>query len=580
MKTRKQWIAMLLMLAMLMTALPIAAFAEGSEGKRHVWLTYAYMASDTLGRYDYPIGQTKAKQFDKTSFEAFKGLEITVQGETGEPHTVEKRFFDYDGVPSDIYLLRDCGEWPVGTVLTITIKTAGVSAPYHLSYNPSWRSGYHWQQASDEVTFQYTVVAEDPNQPANRPEHPKSSLCLFFSRLLVKFDPAEGKIGDSDAIIEKSVNPDFSVDFPQDPTRDGYEFKGWYKESTGGQSEKVEKDHLFSYSGEGYPSQATMTLKAKWEKNPEYVTVTFDTGEGTKIPSVQVEKGKTVDKPTTDPTREGYTFKGWKDSLGADFNFTTAINENITLTAKWEENSTGGGTPGGSTGQDEIEITLDPSQGKWEDNTTTPRKITKTVGESTKLPTPTREGHTFVKWQGQTAEVLPGADYTVLKGETRFTAVWKKNTSGGSTPGTTPGGNTGTETPGTPSEPSVTYEWVIFEANGGAWANGDTKREQRVPVGRSITIEAAPIREGYQFLYWKGSEYHPGESYTVPDGGHTFVAQWEKVEKKPEDKPSVPSVDSKIKTPRGSILTADEIAKILAGSKKVIPAIPRAGVGR
>ena len=131
-----------------------------------------------------------------------------------------------------------------------------------------------------------------------------------------------------------------------------------------------------------------------------------------------------------------------------------------------------------------------------------------------------------------------------------------------------------------PSKPSVTYETVTFEANGGAWDNGETRREYRRTIGSTITIEAAPTREGYKFLYWKGSEHHPGESYTVPDGGHTFVAQWEKVEKKPEDKPSVPSVDSKIKTPRGSILTADEIAKILAGSKKAVPAIPRAGVGR
>ena len=135
-----------------------------------------------------------------------------------------------------------------------------------------------------------------------------------------------------------------------------------------------------------------------------------------------------------------------------------------------------------------------------------------------------------------------------------------------------------------PSKPSVTYETVTFEANGGAWANGETRREYRSTVGSVITIEAAPMREGYKFLYWKGSEYHPGESYIVPDGGHTFVAQWEKVEKKPEekpeDKPSAPSTDSKIKTPRGSILTADEIAKILAGMKKTVPAIPKAGVGR
>ncbi len=135
-------------------------------------------------------------------------------------------------------------------------------------------------------------------------------------------------------------------------------------------------------------------------------------------------------------------------------------------------------------------------------------------------------------------------------------------------------------TPSTPSVPSAEYVDIIFDANEGAWANGETRREYRSAVGSVITIESAPTREGYKFLYWKGSEFHPGENYTVPAGGHTFVAQWEKVEKKPEDKPSAPSVDAKIKTPRGSALNAEEIAKILASTKRVIPAIPKAGVGR
>lgn len=131
-------------------------------------------------------------------------------------------------------------------------------------------------------------------------------------------------------------------------------------------------------------------------------------------------------------------------------------------------------------------------------------------------------------------------------------------------------------TPSTPSVPSKDVE-VIFEANEGAWANGETRRVYPCAVGSTITIESAPMREGYKFLYWKGSKYYPGQSYRVEKDGHVFTAMWEKDEQKPEEKPSV---DSKIKTPRGSALTAEEIAKILAGTKKVVPAIPRAGVGR
>lgn len=131
------------------------------------------------------------------------------------------------------------------------------------------------------------------------------------------------------------------------------------------------------------------------------------------------------------------------------------------------------------------------------------------------------------------------------------------------------------EEPSTPSVPSKDVK-IIFDANEGAWANGDTRRVHPCAVGSTITIESAPMREGYKFLYWKGSKYNPGDRYLV-EGAHTFTAMWEKDEKKPEEKPSV---DSKIKTPRGSALTAEEIAKILAGMKKAVPAIPRAGVGR
>ena len=53
-------------------------------------------------------------------------------------------------------------------------------------------------------------------------------------------------------------------------------------------------------------------------------------------------------------------------------------------------------------------------------------------------------------------------------------------------------------------------------------------------VGEEIEIIGAPSREGYTFTYWKGSEYYPGQKYTVT-GDHTFVAQWKK-DSVPEDK--------------------------------------------
>lgn len=171
------------------------------------------------------------------------------------------------------------------------------------------------------------------------------------------------------------------------------------------------------------------------------------------------------------------------------------------------------------------------------------------------------EGQVFKGWQVIDAQGkvlkngLKAGEKIELTGNITLKALWK-----------------------TPSSPSnATYETIVVEANEGVWNDGTTKaKEYTVKAGDEITLPEAPTREGYKFIGW-GDGYKPGDKYVVPAGGHTFVAQWEKDEKKPEEKPSV---DSKIKTPRGSALTPEEIAKILAGSKTVVPAIPRAGVGR
>lgn len=76
---------------------------------------------------------------------------------------------------------------------------------------------------------------------------------------------------------------------------------------------------------------------------------------------------------------------------------------------------------------------------------------------------------------------------------------------------------------------------ITYDANGGKFADGTTIKSKKHIVGENIKIIEAPKREGYKFLYWKGSEYKPNDDYTVKDH-HRFVAQWEE-EKKPEPQP-------------------------------------------
>ena len=68
---------------------------------------------------------------------------------------------------------------------------------------------------------------------------------------------------------------------------------------------------------------------------------------------------------------------------------------------------------------------------------------------------------------------------------------------------------------------------ITYDPNGGILDGSSDPVNEIHGEGTTITIREAPTREGYKFLYWKGSEYQPGDQYTV-EADHTFVAQWEK----------------------------------------------------
>ena len=68
-------------------------------------------------------------------------------------------------------------------------------------------------------------------------------------------------------------------------------------------------------------------------------TVSFDTDGGTTKADQKVADGELAKKPTN-PTKSGYTFKGWYLD-GEEFDFDTPIHEDITLTAEWEAAAAG-----------------------------------------------------------------------------------------------------------------------------------------------------------------------------------------------------------------------------------------------
>ncbi|MEE0842286.1 MAG: InlB B-repeat-containing protein [Christensenellales bacterium] len=66
-----------------------------------------------------------------------------------------------------------------------------------------------------------------------------------------------------------------------------------------------------------------------------YYTVTFDSQGGSPVNAVEVESGKTVPKPSPDPTKADADFVGWyKDAActaGNEYDFSAPVTSDIKL---------------------------------------------------------------------------------------------------------------------------------------------------------------------------------------------------------------------------------------------------------
>ena len=99
-----------------------------------------------------------------------------------------------------------------------------------------------------------------------------------------------------------------------------------------------------------------------------------------------------------------------------------------------------------------------------------------------------------------------------------------------------------TEAPTTEAPSTVQ---ISFHLDGGTLQGQTGTVTLEARVGDVITLPEAPTREGYKFLYWKGSVYQPGANYTVT-GPKTFTAVWEPVAKQATTTTSASGTPQKI----------------------------------
>ena len=227
---------------------------------------------------------------------------------------------------------------------------------------------------------------------------------------------------------------------PDNPTRKGYTFKGWDKEIP-----------------ETMPAE-NITVKAQWEIN-QY-TIAFDTNGGSEIAPITQDYGTEITAPDN-PTRKGYTFKGWDKEIPE-----TMPAENITVKAQWEIN--------------QYTIAFDTNGGSEI------APITQDYGTEITAPdNPTRKGYTFKGWDKEIPETMPAENITVK-------AQWEIN-----------------------------QYTIAFDTNGGSEIAPITQ-----DYGTEITAPDNPTRKGYTFKGWDKEI-----PKTMPAENITITARWKDTEK-------------------------------------------------
>jgi uncharacterized repeat protein (TIGR02543 family) len=214
----------------------------------------------------------------------------------------------------------------------VASQTVFRDQPVRRPANPS-KSGFAFAAwYSDNETFleewDFSVI---PNKDITL--YAKWNVVTGGGTFTVTFDKNGG---DTDANpVSRTVNSGSLVTAPDtDPTREYFEFDGWYKEA----------DCLNIWDFDTDTVTADITLYAKWEALPgvEVFTVTFDkNGGGTEASpqSREVVSGRTVAPPAEPPARTGYTVIGWYTEAegGRQWDFAEdTVSADTTLYARWE----------------------------------------------------------------------------------------------------------------------------------------------------------------------------------------------------------------------------------------------------
>lgn len=303
---------------------------------------------------------------------------------------------------------------------------------------------------------------------------------LVYDKDKDEFVPVKGK-------LQKDIQYRLKINFSP---KDGYDFEGLTKEKITlgaiGSALKYKADKK-----EALFDMPTLTV------TPEFKTLKFETNGGSTINSVAKTQDSTIELDQYKPTKDGFTFDGWyKDKELTEKITQVKLSEDMTVYAKWVEKQ--------QPPKPVNYFTLTFDTDKAEEIKPITKEENSIIDLNQYLPK--KEGYIFDGWY-KDKELKEKITQVKLTKDMTVYAKWIAKIP-----------------------PVVTEEFTItIDPNGGNW-NGDTKAKiMKIKKGAYITLPQAPSKKGYTFLYWKGSNYKPGDKYKV-EKDHTFVAQWKKNE--------------------------------------------------
>ena len=333
------------------------------------------------------------------------------------------------------------------------------------------------------------ALADDADENSEGTTSEQSSQAEFI------FSANGGQFADGNTSASVMAAEGGSIDAPT-PTRDGYTFAGWYwhadySDYTDEQKAADKVDFDQAVTGQ------TVTMFAQWTKDEvqNETDVLYAANGGKFADGQEVQQGLTdsdgmMRQPMT-PTRDGYTFAGWywvsdlsgltdeqKDLNKVDFSQPVAGKDHVTVFAQWTKNQE----------QNDHTVMYVANGGQFATGETFQQGITDSNGMMRQPAEPTREGYTFAGWywvsdlSGLTDEQkdLNKVDFSQpVAGKDHVTvfAQWTKNQE-------------------------QNDHTVMYVANGGQFATGETFQQGITDSDGVMRQPAAPTREGYTFDGW------------------------------------------------------------------------------